>query len=136
MDFFGIGQALTGCLEIYFRSARMTGRTTNLIESVKDGDMVVFSTHKDRVIFVRELNARGLSCATMVCDPVDINGIFKVATSKGRTIFDHRFVEEFYTNSLNSAISTLERVQIESSGYGEAHLKTKEQAVNRKWFMR
>ena len=49
MDHFGIGAALLGAANIYFNSARQTGRTTSLIESVKDGDRIIVS-HGDPVV--------------------------------------------------------------------------------------
>lgn len=51
MDSFGIGAALKGAALIYFQASRRTGRTTSLVESLKDGDRVIFtnSNEADRV---------------------------------------------------------------------------------------
>ena len=40
MDHFGIGAGLTGAMDIYFHASRGTGRTTSLVDSVKEGDRV------------------------------------------------------------------------------------------------
>lgn len=47
MDHFGIGTALLGCAEVYFRCARRTGRTTSLVESLVSGDRVVCRTENE-----------------------------------------------------------------------------------------
>ena len=41
MDHFGIGAAIYGAARVYFQSARRTGRTTALLDGLKDGDRLV-----------------------------------------------------------------------------------------------
>ena len=58
MDAFGIGQAMEGTALTYFRASRQTGRTTSMIESLKDGDRVVFRTAGERDRVMRLLKER------------------------------------------------------------------------------
>ena len=62
MDFFGIGTALQGSAQIYFRSSRTTGRTTNLVDSVKEGDRIVCASgdearHVERLLHERKMES-------------------------------------------------------------------------------
>jgi len=43
MDLFGIGSAIKAMIVVYRQSARGTGRTVSMVESVKDGDRIVFT---------------------------------------------------------------------------------------------
>ena len=47
MDHFGIGAAFRAMANVYITSARRTGRTTSLLESLKDGDRVVFASSRE-----------------------------------------------------------------------------------------
>ena len=47
MDHFGIGAAMRGMFLNYMHSARRSGRTTSLVESVKDGDRIVFAERRE-----------------------------------------------------------------------------------------
>ena len=47
MDHFGIGAAMRGMALTYIQSARRTGRTTSVVESVKDGDRIVFADRRE-----------------------------------------------------------------------------------------
>jgi hypothetical protein len=51
--------------------------------------------------------------------------LFNKPPSKGRIIFDHTWVEEFYQNAVERAETSIDYFQRELSGYGEAHIKTK-----------
>ena len=125
MDHFGIGAALLGAAQIYFRSARGTGRTTSLIESVKDGDRIVVSTSREVRRIEGLLAERGLKVAVLVVNPDNPGRLFEVGTSEGRTIFDHSWVEQYYQQALERASSGLDHLQRESSGFGTAHYETR-----------
>ena len=125
MDHFGIGAALLGAAQIYFRSARGTGRTTSLIESVKDGDRIVVGTSREVRRIEGLLAERGLKVAVLVVNPDNPGRLSEVGTSEGRTIFDHTWVEEYYQQALLSARGYLDRLQRESSGFGTAHYETR-----------
>ena len=134
MDFFGIGSAVKGTVNIYFQSARGTGRTTNLIESLDDGDRVVFSSSKEAKRVEKLCRERGINILTLIADPKKLGDIMQWGTSQKRTIFDHSFVEEYYRHSLESATKRLAYIERQLSGYGSAHRETKRKAMeNLKW---
>ena len=127
MDHFGIGNALHGMVRNYFLMTRGTGRTVSLIESVKDGDRVVCTTE------VEARRVRGLcaerevkvDCVSNESSPDGIARLFHRGTPKGRTIFDHGWVEQYYLRVLDDATRCLDDLATQLSGYGEAHRNTK-----------
>ena len=128
MDHFGIGQAMTGMVRTYFMSARRTGRTTSLVESVKDGDRIVFSNAREMDRVKRLLRDRGAKVECIVIDPLSPERICERGPSQGRTIFDHTWVELYYSALIDGGQRGLDRLEREASGHGEAHRETKRAA--------
>lgn len=128
MDHFGIGSAIAGAVAIYLRSSRGTGRTTSLVESVKDGDRIVFSVASEAKRVQRLCEERGVKVECIVIDPKSPQRIFERGTSQGRTIFDHSWVEQYYLHAIEDAQKDIDRLERESSGYGAAHQETKHRA--------
>jgi hypothetical protein len=136
MDQFGIGHGVAGAAEIYFRSGRGTGRTASLIDSLKDGDRVVFLTSQESRRVKSLCKDRGIDIAVTVADPVDPSTLFMTGTPRGagRTVFDHGWVEEFYLRRIKQARLDIDKLQAMISGSGEPHRTTKIQAQERaKW---
>lgn len=128
MDSFGIGQAMKGMAHMYFHSARGTGRTMALVESLKDGDRVIF-TNSAEAARVKDLcRELGKTIETMVVDPVDPARVFERGTPQGRTVFDHSWVEQFYLVAIDACQKDIDRLQRESSGFGMAHVETRMKA--------
>ena len=102
MDMFGIGNALKDCAQIYFTSARNTGRTTALVESLKTGDRVVFCNSKEADRVKRLAKERGVEISVLVVPPADPGKIFTHGSLSrdGRCIFDHSWLENFYLNDV------------------------------------
>ncbi len=136
MDLFGIGAAVQGAMEIYFRSARCTGRTLSMVESVKDGDRIVFNEVReaDRVkVLLRE---REVDVECIVVRVHEIDKLFQRGSSIGRTIFDHGWLEERYLYVIDDTRKSLDRIERETSGYGAAHRETRRQASEiSKWLI-
>lgn len=130
-DFFGIGGAIRGAVEIYFRASRGTGRTIRMIDSLKEGDRVVFLNSDHAKHTVRMAKERGVEIdyiiSAVVDAPYDLN---RKGTPKGRLIFDHCWVEEFYKKVLERADKDIQFLQDEFGGYGQKHIETRELA---KW---
>ncbi len=128
MDHFGIGLAIKGMAIAYFHASRATGRTTSLVESVKDGDRIVFidSNHARRV--ERLCLDRGVNVECIVVDPKTPEHVFDMPTSVGRTIFDHCWIEQRYLHVIERTQKEIDTLERESSGYGEAHRETKRSA--------
>lgn len=127
MDHFGIGAGLTGAMDIYFHASRGTGRTTSLVDSVKEGDRVIFVSEKQAKEFERKCKDRGLKVETMACGVDDFDRLIyarQPVQGDGRLIFDHVWVEQFYRYALDRSIKEIDRLQRELSGVGAAHRET------------
>lgn len=129
MDHFGIGAAVRGAFEMYFRSARQTGRTTSLVESLKDGDRVIFVDSRQADIVRRMCAERHLKVECIVLEPKRRRELCDRAPSEGRTLFDHVWVEQYYRESLDDMVEEVDRLQRETSGFGAAHLETRRAAA-------
>lgn len=124
MDHFGIGVALRSAAQLYYQMARRTGRTTSLIDSVKDGDRIVFAERRERDRVERLLKERKVKVKCIAVEPSRRHEIFHSSTPEGRTIFDHSWVEQFYAMKLEEAAKEIDHLERESSGYGAAHRET------------
>lgn len=125
MDHFGIGVGVRGSVLTYLRAARNSGRTVSLIESLKDGDRVVFMTAAEAQRVQRLCAERKVSIECSVIKPTDPRSIFNRGTPKGRLIFDHEWVEQYYLLALDRAQSEIDHFQREAGGEGEAHRATR-----------
>ena len=117
MDHFGIGAAISGAANIYFRSARGTGRTLSMVESVRDGDRIVFTNMTEARRVKRMLEERGKKVECIVSDPAYLGDLFGRVRKpiKGRTILDHSWVEHFYLNAIARAQIDLDEIQLRTS---------------------
>lgn len=128
MDHFGIGAAMRGMANIYFQSARKSGRTTSLIESVKDGDRIIFANSREAERVRRLCIDRGVDVECVVIDPNDPGRVFERGTPQGRTIFDHSWVEQRYVLAIEYVQNDIDYLERQASGYGEAHRETRRRA--------
>jgi hypothetical protein len=124
MDHFGIGAGMQAAAAIYMHSARRTGRTTSLVESVKDGDRIVFSDPREAARVKRLCDERGVYVDCRVVDPKTPERVFEFGTPQGRTRFDHTWVEQRYTAAIARTMQEIDHLEREASGYGEAHRET------------
>ena len=115
MDIFGIGTAIKTCVTIYFQSARYTGRTTALLASVNEGDRVVFRSVQDEQYFLSFAKDQGKKVETIVVNPTEPKDVFSTPPSRGQTIFDHMWLQDFYNHKLNMAVKEVDYIQKESS---------------------
>lgn len=125
MDRFGIGNMLQGAARCMFQQSRGSGRTTELLHSLKDGDRVVFtnSTESERV--KRLANEMGIRIETQVIDPSRPDRLTEFGTPAGHLILDHSWVEAYYMHALEEAGRSIDRIQRELSGPGMAHVETR-----------
>ncbi len=129
MDHYGIGQAMAATVQIYRQTSRATGRTVSLVESVKNGDRVVFTNEREAKRVAHLCAERGVEISTMVVDPRSPEKLFHSPPAVGRSIFDHSWVEEFYGLAVAHAAEEIDMLERESSGLGEAHRETRRRAV-------
>jgi len=128
MDHFGIGAAMQGVAQTYFRSARRTGRTTSLVDSVKDGDRIVFAESREAERVRRLCLERGVKVDCVVVDPKTPQRVFERGTPTGRTIFDNSWIELKYLEAIERTQQGIDHLEREASGYGAAHRETRRQA--------
>lgn len=128
MDHFGIGQGVRAAAQIYFQSGRQTGRTVSLVESIKAGDRIVFANSREAERVKRLCKEREIEIETIVVDPQTPQRIFERGSSQGRTIFDHGWVQQYYMNAIDRCQQDIDRLERETSGYGEAHRETRRKA--------
>ena len=129
MDHFGIGAAIRGAALTYLHSARQTGRTTSLIESVKDGDRILFASAPEADRVRRLCKERDVEVECIVVSPEQWKQrFFGLGTSQGRTLFDHTLVEKIYMQAIEAAQHEIDFFERQLSGYGEAHRETRRRA--------
>lgn len=128
MDHFGIGAGVSAAVGMYFACARRTGRTTSLVESLKNGDRVVFADPKEARRVEQLCKERGVEVQCIVIPPKEPQRVFDRPPSEGRTLFDHTWLEQFYAYVFIRAAKDLDHFERETSGYGAPHRATKRQA--------
>jgi hypothetical protein len=112
MDFFGIGTALQAAARIYFTCARRTGRTTRLVDSLRDDDTVVCVEPNQARLLNQLCREKGVK-AHCLSVPVDRLDAFAASgyARQGRVVFDHVFVEQFYEHELRCAAAHLAELE-------------------------
>lgn len=101
---YGIGAALDAMLRTLEHSARRTGRTTRMLDALREGDQVIAMNADHAQILRRDIRERGLKDVSVIAVPDTAQGavLSKVhpATRKGVTHFDHTWVEKFYAGAI------------------------------------
>ena len=119
---------MVGMTRLYSQTARLTGRTTSLINSLKDGDRVCCATTDEARHLERMCKLHGLQVTVITLPVRDAHRIFEKGTSQGRTFFDHTWVERYYMAAVERAQDEIDQLQRESSGLSEAHERTRAHA--------
>ncbi len=127
-DAFGIGPAVLALLDNYFHAARGTGRTTRLVESLKDGDCVITCTIKEARVLERLIRQRSLTVNVKVVDPKNPESLFEMGTQQGRLIFDHTWVEQRYRIAIFDTANWMDGLQQRLGGYDHRHRETRAMA--------
>lgn len=91
----------------YARSARQSGRTTRMIETLGATDVVVVLTERDAQTMRRMIRAAGKSNRVIACPPNPIALAEKRNGSEARHVPDHIWVEDYYAASLDRASADL-----------------------------
>jgi len=134
MDHFGIGAAFKAMSTIYLQSARASGRTVSMLESLNTGDRIIFASQReaDRVKRLLREHEKDIEC--IVVNPQNYGRLLERRTNQGRTIFDHSWVEEYYQMAIVRCEKDIDFFQREMSGFGEAHRETRRAAAEfAKW---
>jgi len=128
MDDFGIGAAVLGAYRSVMLAMRGTGRTTRLLERYQEGDRIVFVDERQASLAERKAADMGKRIRWIVVDPAEPHKLMHDAPSKGRTHFDHVWLERFYELQIERATQDVRKMQDEVSGFGEPHRQTREAA--------
>lgn len=107
----GIGGYLRNAAIHHFRLCRDTGRTHQLVESLNDGDRVIFLHAKEAKRVERMARDRGVTIEIVVCDPGTPYRIVDRPPCTGRVIFDHCWVEQYYADCLRRGQENLWSLQ-------------------------
>lgn len=107
----GISHYLTSYLQF---GNRQTGRTTNLIESVRSGDTIVTSPgsrrHMENVLRDHGWDLR--KTKVHVIGAKDLNDLYEQLRGyRGRILYDHTFLEQVYTAAIENTKSHLENIE-------------------------
>lgn len=94
MDQYGIGSAMQAMQAMYVNTARRAGRTTRMLERLKDGDRVLCSNQGA----ARDIKnrARGMGLDVQTIHISDFHGMAQMRPAEGKTYMDHTMVERLY----------------------------------------
>lgn len=132
MDFFGLGSFLLTSLETYTHTARQTGRTTRLINSLKDGDRVLVGSDTEQRRLTDLVKRRGLNVEIRLARadrPPAFAAENGMSMSAGRTYFEHTLVEQFYRNAITWTATEIQDVEIRLSKWSERHEENRDKAA-------
>lgn len=116
MDHFGIGLAMHAMANLYRNTARRTGRTTSLLNSLHDGDRVICANTNDAARMQRLCRENGKSVECIAICPSTPERLLDKPRSTGRTIFDHTWVEQYYVDAIKRVASGIDELQSITSG--------------------
>lgn len=116
MDRYGVGTAVQAALSMYRSYARGTGRTTLLLDSLRNGDRVIFAESRHASYFQMLCAERELAITCMVIPVREFHRMHSLARSEGKTVFDHTWIELFYEQEIRKNIAELDYLETSSSG--------------------
>jgi hypothetical protein len=115
MDHFGIGNAVRSLFHTLLQTSRGTGRTTSLINSVRDGDRIICSESLEQQRLRREFHRMGRDVSVEHIPPNFPEEVLRLTPCAGRTLFDHTWVERYYALALERAAEDIDHLQARSS---------------------
>ncbi|MDP1628819.1 hypothetical protein [Parvibaculum sp.] len=102
IDIYGIGIQIRTLVTTWQNYSRRTGRTAQLVDAARDGDRVICHKPSEAVELERRFRLAGKTVQVCLCDTAE-NPLAKFGTARGRTWFDHGWIETFYGNRLTEA---------------------------------
>lgn len=134
-DPWGVGEALQMGLRMFIHAQRATGRSTMLLDSLRDGDIIIAATEREARRLERLAHERGLKhVISMGYEPrageLLVGGLInRLQGSKRRVVFDHTFFEAVYFNMLHDIQSAL--AQVVSHNHTENKAEVLDEAAQR-----
>ena len=117
MDIFGIENHLQGEVRAYFLRNRRTGRTTKLVATVQSGDRVVCANEAEARHLREELRRVDKVGVQVVVAAADYPKLLGFSRSEGRTVFDHSWLEDFYTAEIKRSAQNVTELERRLSRY-------------------
>lgn len=113
MDFFSIGTTIKNMMGIYYINARHTGRTTALIDSLSDDDVVCCLNAAEADRLKRICRERNIKAEFISISPQNPARLFE--KMKGRRVvkirFEHSWIEAFYNKRIDDIIREVEYLE-------------------------
>jgi hypothetical protein len=119
-DAYGVGNSLMAFHHSMVMASRRTGRTSRMVESLKDGDRVVVASSGMKRYLADLIRKTGKKVDVIVLEPHDNYRLSLFGTSVGKTYFDNDWVEKYYKHELENISKNLRRMEEKVSGYGLA----------------
>lgn len=111
-DDYAIGEQLINRANQYFISARNTGRTYRMIESAKDGDLVIFTNDREKERVRKIFLQQGKNIKCVVVDPKRPCEVYQITRgNRCNVLFDHTWVEQFYLSAIERAARDIVAMQ-------------------------
>ncbi len=114
MDLFGIENAVKAVVDTYFFASRRTGRTTNLLNSLKPGDRVYVEDMGMREWLMSRLKQSGIE--GVECEVWNESKHPRLdGKAKGRVVFDHTLIEKRCKMAIQEEFEYISRLENELS---------------------
>lgn len=107
MDRFGIGAALLAFGSTLEGISRRTGRTTRLVDSLRNGDRVVCFDVAQAAILRGRVRDAGLRVDVVVMAIASPRELLNLAPVEGATVFDHGWVTAHYRHVVSLAAAEI-----------------------------
>lgn len=102
-----VNAALGSMAQIFFETSRRTGRTTEMLESLKSGDFVVFDNSAEAKRVQEMAARRGIKILTTVARISDHHRWMDRARGH-RLVFDHSAIEKYFLEKMQDATNSLD----------------------------
>lgn len=112
LDEYGFAATAKTALNLFEVQSRSSGRTSRMIERLRDGDRVLVGDQKFARWIEDRLAKVGKKDVKVLVVPPSQNPMERYGTSPvGRTFFDHTWIEAFFHRSLDNAARDLQYIQ-------------------------
>lgn len=101
--------ALGSLAEIFFARSRRTGRTAEMLDSLKSGDFVIFDNAAEAKRVQQLAARRGIKIETVVARVSDHHRWMDRARHH-RLVFDHAAIEKYYFEKMQEATNNLDEM--------------------------
>lgn len=110
MDEYGIGSAASMGLHRYDRASRRTGRTSRMVEAAQNDDLIVCRHAKEAERVRRLIKEAGKSTRVTAIEHADELHARIAQRPRGRLVFDHDWVHQFFVDAVRAAEDDLRRL--------------------------